>query len=303
MKCIEINKTQTCQKFQGSICLTCKDGYFRNENNECEECLYSCSKCTINSTHCYECKSGFVLQNNDCISTFSLQSNCKQFLGMSTDKCAICKDGYYRHETICKQCISNCQICNQDYTCITCRNGYFRNKESTCSPISQLLNCTESTNEGCIKCQQGFYLRDYECFSCSNKTENCQLCNQDGGSCQSCKDNYVLTKEQTCIHYTKIQRCKQSFNSTCSKCDFWYAPSKDGLSCQEAPVTWVIVVACIVGVIILIIVVLIIIVLVYFILRAINKKTTEMEQRSLISYFKLKGSNIEWYDRKEIPQF
>ena len=43
---------------------------------------------------------------------------------MKLNQCAICKEGYYKDELICKECISICSTCLNDYQCTECYDEY-----------------------------------------------------------------------------------------------------------------------------------------------------------------------------------
>ena len=71
----------------------------------------------------------------------------------------------------------NCELCNLDY--------YFEDND-----ICTYSNyCSESKNNKCEKCKNGYYLtKDNIC----SDSENCYYADKDNGLCITCNLNYYL---------------------------------------------------------------------------------------------------------------
>ena len=117
-KCISCKNNYV---LQGENCIDkCLDGFYKDENNLCKKCNDDCEKCINNPNTCYECKSGFYLE-----------------------------------ELNCKKCTNNCGTCkkeeNNNIKCLTCNQDseykYFF--EDNCYIICP-PNTTNSTNNKCI---------------------------------------------------------------------------------------------------------------------------------------------------------
>ncbi|KAL7711807.1 Protein serine/threonine kinase [Entamoeba marina] len=119
----------------------CINGYYLNNNNLCYECPNECTTCH-NLTYCFECNDGYMLNdNNECVDISESNANCKTAIPGSIGGCAICNDGYYREQTTCLECISNCTKCNNGES--------FDNK---CIDYQLIDNCKESSDSKCTSC-------------------------------------------------------------------------------------------------------------------------------------------------------
>ena len=81
------------------------------------------------------------------------------------NQCAICKEGYYRDQSICKECISYCSTCYNNYQCTNCKDEYFLLSDlSECISYDELENCSDKTMNGCYKCKDGYCFK-FQLFS------------------------------------------------------------------------------------------------------------------------------------------
>ncbi|KAL7720566.1 Tyrosine kinase [Entamoeba marina] len=279
--CITLSYYETCQR--------CSDGYYLN-NNLCYECSNECTTCH-NLTYCFSCNDGYMLNsNNECVDMSELNSNCKTAIPGSSGGCAICNDGYYRDQTSCYSCITNCTKCNNGESCLICESNYFLlNDASKCISYDDLTNCETPTQSGCTKCiDDTYYLNNQYCISCSDTTENCNTCNNNG-ECLTCQDDYVLI-DDNCIHYQLIDNCKESSNSKCSSCSFWHTLNEDQTGCDTQIVWWVVV-----FIILVILIVLIgICVLLIYVIKLLLDWRKQQKQRKQTTIFDMKTSNVQF---------
>ena len=302
IKCIENSTIQHCSVSEKSMCITCEDGYFLEENicennldecYRCSPCPQGCSKCR-SLTECYECHERFVLDGKRCNQTDDL--HCKQaFIGKPSE-CAICNDGYYRNETTCIKCMENCEKCFMNDTCTKCSNEYYITKKNDCDLKSKLLNCTEYDDRGCISCSGDTYLYDHECIPCKSKDIHCKQCHNVTGMCTLCQSDYFISDKHnnTCQLYTIIDHCLGSNGIRCANCSFWHEPSANGMQCDTAPVWWLI--GIIIGVVIFLLILFIILVgiVIFYVVKLVHRKREEQIMKNNVSHFNMKKSNIMW---------
>ncbi|EDR28267.1 protein serine/threonine kinase, putative [Entamoeba dispar SAW760] len=199
--------------------------------------------------------------------------------------CAICKDGFYRKDVDCQECIKNCTKCLDGNSCISCEDNFFLYNGRQCISYDMLTSCKTKTPNGCTLCEDGYVLKTPYCQSCLEVTEHCTSCSTI--SCYSCEENYVLIGDK-CVHYRAIEHCSKSTDSKCSKCDFWYSVSTSGTYCQKQPVVWFIVLICILGSIIVILIIAGVVVLSWYFI----KKTNQNKRPDNVHYFFMKDSDI-----------
>ncbi|KAL7722339.1 Serine/threonine kinase [Entamoeba marina] len=98
-----------CIEIRNGRCIRCSSNMFLNERS-CELCDSNCLTCDSFADYCLSCHSNFTIQKDStssyCIENEVLNSKCSQMM-LSGTGCAICKDGYYRQETDCEECVDN----------------------------------------------------------------------------------------------------------------------------------------------------------------------------------------------------
>ncbi|EAR82256.2 hypothetical protein TTHERM_01246730 (macronuclear) [Tetrahymena thermophila SB210] len=124
----------------------------------------NCGVCSKNYSECFECKQGYILNDNVCIRcplnncTKCSQTTVKSFT------CDACEKGFYLHEGECVQ------KCPPDYN---------------------------NTQTECIKCKSGTFFQGETCVECS---KFCKLCTgPDSSQCQQCSEGFVFNKLNECI--------------------------------------------------------------------------------------------------------
>ena len=161
--------------FNQNIPYACRDGYYYDRNvGKCVECRKECYKC---DSYSYGCKK--------------------------------CSSGYYIVDHVCKKCISNCDVCENNNACKKCTKGYFLNSSNKCQKCT-LSNCQDCTNEyRCKTCKGDGIILDNVSGRCVKCEENCSVC-QDSSTCKYCIQNYGFD-----IISHKCVRCGYG----CNKCE------------------------------------------------------------------------------------
>ncbi|OMJ84665.1 hypothetical protein SteCoe_14186 [Stentor coeruleus] len=221
-----------------SVCETCDDGYFEN-NNGCTECDKRCYSCDDGIT-CNSCKDNSYLLNAMCVCNdyfgFDANKNCMDCVDSNCNMCwndntycDVCNIGFYEENGACPMCNLNCLDCDNSYSCTAC-------KEFTVGP----------TTEGACPCQDGYGkdLTFYNCNLCSDL--NCVLCGSNYQICTLCQDGYFLLDGacylcedtcETCLTYESCSTCKLNshFVLNYCECDMTYGrnPIKSCSSCTE----------------------------------------------------------------------
>ncbi|XP_045878824.1 proprotein convertase subtilisin/kexin type 5 isoform X2 [Meles meles] len=216
---------ESCFGSHGDQCLSCKYGYFLNEEinscvlhcpdgsypdpkkNLCRKCSENCKTCT-EFHNCTECRDGLSLQGSQCS--------------------VACEDGQYFNGHDCQPCHRFCAACAGPgvEACSSCAEAYFMEDGrcvQTCSLSYYLDRSAENGHKSCKKC-------DASCLTCNGPGfKNCTSCLSgyllDLGTCQMgaiCKDGEYIDEHGHC------QVCEAS----CAKC---WGPTQE--ECTDCPIT------------------------------------------------------------------
>ncbi|ELP95310.1 protein serine/threonine kinase, putative [Entamoeba invadens IP1] len=278
---------KNCKVMNNRGCLTCDIGYY-TDSQICFNCNENCTSCITTSSQCISCKDGFYLgENKKCISNKELFVKCEKLSTVSSG-CYQCKNGYYRSGLDCIECLSNCSTCNTKSKCLTCNSTNYKTQDGNCLPQSSLIGCqVEVTQNGCSKCQGGYYLiNTNECAECDLTCKTCSVLNK----CISCSNKNILNNNGQCIAMNKVDRCVEVANSKCSKCSFWYVPSESGTFCNTKAVWWVIILI----VLFLLIIIVMCIVSIVFIFNSIQRTIHKKEIQKSTTVFTMSKSNIQF---------
>ncbi|EKE39731.1 hypothetical protein ENUP19_0364G0044 [Entamoeba nuttalli] len=281
------NPISNCIEYNKGKCISCNNGTYSN-NYQCLPCHVTCLNCVLNSKTCLSCISGFMIQDNTCISAKQEIESCEIFASEIKGECAKCKDFYYLNQSICERCSNNCKICNNLTSCIECGINYFLNETGECESIFHLTNCKEFGNKGCIYCDNDTYLDGIRCVYCNDIQPYCNKCHWESGICIGCKEEYILYQGK-CIHYSFISHCKMASNSICIKCSFWYEPTITGIECEINIKWWIIIIILI----LILIVMILLITILYIILINICLKRNQ-EYQPLLKYQKVSQTHLNW---------
>lgn len=273
-ECSYINICSECKEGKflfNDLCIKqCPESTFEKDG-KCLHCPERCALCDDNE-NCLECIPGTTLKegkcHNDCpIGTSSNNGvclmcgpNCNECVAMDTNICIKCKPQFFlkKNECVedcgpssyadergnCRNCLHNCEICNDSATCKKCAEGFFyylnqciancpsgfvgKDKECVlCDPDSKCKSCQSANLTNCSSCFEGMLLFDGKCTNecpaghfaeskvCSKCTANCAFCSNNL-VCNECNENYFI-KDGSCV-----EECGDGFTSifdTCSPCN------------------------------------------------------------------------------------
>ncbi|EAR87584.2 hypothetical protein TTHERM_00070910 (macronuclear) [Tetrahymena thermophila SB210] len=222
----------------------------------CKVCPNNCTNCLSGSlSDCTGCSQGYFLT---ILNTTLISGTC----GLS------CASGFWTDTTYnqCKPCFSNCATCNPPGTqnsCLTCNANFYLTVQSSCDAKcpdrffpdttnlvckpchSTCLQCTNSSNQNCTKCDTGRYLllittKEGSCYincpdsyyndgvsnSCLSCFGGCRTCSGPlSNQCAACLPGFYFYNNQ-CIKncpdgtYANTQAlvCEEC-NLTCKTCN------------------------------------------------------------------------------------
>ena len=242
-ECIELIPNNTEIYNEKYNLLKCKEGY-KIEGNECvpiEHCYQNCLNCTEYSEdplnqNCTQCKSEFLLENENCVTLCSNgyeqkdntcssceDETCKNFVNNSCD-CIECKFHYYLNESKCYKCDDNCGDCSIIPTnCITCLPPkYLYNTICYECVDDDKCEIKGEDNCKCLTCKEGFYNSNYQCEECINHCKKCSNSNE----CEMCLDGYFVNSKRTCTACPKNCKKRKSDNCQCEICEDNYFMNK-----------------------------------------------------------------------------
>lgn len=129
----------------------CPAGTFANLTAlNCDICTSNCTTCSFLSSNCTSCSAPWVFYNQQCIST--------------------CPNGTYQSGTLCLPCLSPCNYCLTNTTCLTClSNFYFSNQTCLASSLCPNGTYADAANLNCSSCIS-------PCLTCSATPTNCTAC-------------------------------------------------------------------------------------------------------------------------------
>ena len=137
----------------------------------------------------------FLINQITKIKTF-YEENCKIKSSTFPNECIECKENYNLINGDCPCYDRNCDSCSSSYPggCNSCKSPFtFNPKTNSC--ICNIDNCLFCSEQGCDKCEFGFYLNNNICIKNYTKCDdkNCRICsNSLKGSCKVCYDGYNL---------------------------------------------------------------------------------------------------------------
>lgn len=182
---------ESCFGSHGDQCLSCKYGYFLNE--EINSCVIQCPDGSYPDTKkslCRKCS-----ENCKTCTEFHNCTECRDGLSLQGSRCSItCEDGQYFNGQDCQPCHRFCATCAGPGAdgCINCTEGYFMEDGrcvQSCSLSYYFDHPSENGYKSCKKC-------DATCLTCNGPGfKNCTSCLSgyllDLGTCQMgaiCKD-------------------------------------------------------------------------------------------------------------------
>ncbi len=236
----------------GKLCLplvpsNCTVGKYLDPSTQiclnCADVLANCTACD-NATFCINCTDGNLPVNGICVPASKVG----------------CLGGLYR-DPISLQCVncssalSNCIDCVNSSTCLNCSGGYVVVSGKCMIPGSRRLrrqlqdggavgsncsvaNCTRCSRNAsmCTKCSDGFYLKNGECYNCSDGCSSC-IYALNLTLCQSCEAGYYKVNG-TCVpcaeQLANCTRCSRT--GICMDCSYGYYKNSTG-NCTDCSQT------------------------------------------------------------------
>ncbi|EGR33806.1 leishmanolysin family protein, putative [Ichthyophthirius multifiliis] len=182
---------QTCEKKNSPLCITCKQGFYKQADKSCQNTCAIGSQLTQNSQECVKPFDG-CLQYKDSNTCIKCDTSKNYRLG-SDKKCTLCNQN-------CSQCNpknpSECLVCEgvnlKSHDSRSCLNicpgaSFYSDSIGKCQQCP--LRCQNCNENGCKKCQNGYYIdsKTKACTQCLSKHTNCTSC--DDPNCLQCNDN------------------------------------------------------------------------------------------------------------------
>ncbi|CAK57758.1 unnamed protein product (macronuclear) [Paramecium tetraurelia] len=254
----QLSCTEYCELCQNGLCLQCKFGFkfiskiikcvpYCDYNNmilnydECvdnqtnqlihlnKNCNLNCSQC-FNGILCIKCQIGFLLINNQCRETYSIQVYQEQQNNDVELIYSKCQPSQFICNLGCLSCLEGrCGLCDtgyhlENYQCSTiCGDGVIVGEEQ-CEDGNQIqfdgcYNCLFQCQQECLNCQFG------KCIECQIGYENIEF------SCHESCSNSIITFNEFCddgnlepfdgcfnCNYSCDQKCEICNQGICSKC-------------------------------------------------------------------------------------
>jgi len=197
------------------------------------ECHTSCVKCFTGGKYgCTKCPSEKFLWKGECLDS--------------------CPDFTYESDlgNDCLPCVSPCDLCSSETTCVSCRNGFYM-LETRCVTKDKCLDGTYPDDQAhyCKKCAEACLT----CYGPSNK--ECLSCNFEQGFSSDtrgicgtviCGEKFyrsinIATKEVTCLPCdAACSGCDSKGKDKCIKCQKGYisypSSAKNRVECRECPI-------------------------------------------------------------------
>ncbi|ELP86806.1 protein serine/threonine kinase, putative [Entamoeba invadens IP1] len=195
----------------------CKDGYYI-DNSECKSCSTNNAnwmKCDVEKP--MKCSTNYeITESGSCESTTCKNNEETEQNG----RCSVTQD--------------NCAF-TLNNKCVECTNNYTIDDNGNCiqnnGEIEQSY-CKETTQYGCVRCNDKYYLLFGKCVSCD---DNCDACISNSTFCLSCKEGTFLSDHKCITNNVLNGICTQFIPSGgCVKCNDGYYRS--GLSCEKCDV-------------------------------------------------------------------
>lgn len=161
-------------------------------------------------------------------------TNCASCVDDGTNVyCTHCDTGYFTTEWNsacfnCEETFDGCDECTHNSGCTACKDGYIYHwsnddQANICSLIHQCVNNCDKCNNGggsCETCSVGYWKDEWDgdCLSC-NVFNNCQTC-QDSNGCIDCQSGYWQDEYAgDCLACNDIDNCNncEDYNG-CIEC-------------------------------------------------------------------------------------
>lgn len=219
-------------------CSSCSNNLAVNaEGDGCVLCtLPGCAYCSANNT-CWVCNEGFTLTfANTCVQC--QVDNCDYC--ETNNVCAYCAGDFSPNANgQCALCLSPCNTCNDDGSCLTCVYPYSQGNLAAGTDCylcddPACLTCSSSDTTICQQCESGYSVVDGACNYGCNQTE-CLSCPTDANTCTSCDDYYFVngTVCSACPNAPQCLVCNATAPKQCITCSAGFF-NVNG-TCQSCP--------------------------------------------------------------------
>ncbi|ELP83452.1 protein serine/threonine kinase, putative [Entamoeba invadens IP1] len=217
--CIDKNSTN-------NNCLECDENYVMTMQGMCAKRI---SNCVIyNNKLCIECEPDYFNVDGKCEKVKSPVCKIATNLG-----CLSCEDSFYSDKNLrCQACASTCERCiTRSNICYSCSSEMYLSNEQCSSNIELDTKCVWYTPQGkCPECNDGYFLKELECFPCD---ESCYTCVNTNTQCITCGYNY-FRNGSVCSPKSGIEGCAVEVTENgCSECDSHYY--KYMSECKKCP--------------------------------------------------------------------
>ena len=268
---VECPNAIECQMLNHSlISFQCIDGYFNSLTNQ--TCRENGSDNCIETLHgeCIKCENKFILKEGECVGNGiegcvnqfnDICFECENDLFLTIDKCITeeeiyCKE-YDKENSFCYQCVSDelykdldgCKtkegsiyehclhVKESEEKCFECYNNFtLINGECFENNLKQNKNnqnCLIYDSKGCLRCNKGYYLDNYECIPCIYPCLDCI----SNSTCLQCERSYFL-EDSICIETnSSTNHCEEYIPHTtsCLQCQDGYYRDSNGINCTSCP--------------------------------------------------------------------
>lgn len=195
-----------------TICLPeaeCGIGKYGNRgNNQCASCDAICYTCSVQSSNCTACYTGYFLFESQCTSAcpsryygdalqkkcFACSARCTACQDATSMSCSQCASGFYLLGSVCYD---------------ACPQGYFSNVNlNTCDPCSTNCKTCSASAANCTSCKTNWFFYQNACYSpcpagtypagsvCAACHANCKECtNSTQFNCTACHADKILANK------------------------------------------------------------------------------------------------------------
>jgi len=246
----EICQVDNCAKcVAGNInqCKVCADGFYRNSEGKCANCLPHCSFCQMSGV-CDRCEENYDLKKSifgdSCTVRNCKVENCTKCQDTEANRCDTCADqNYLAADGQCYSCSDSCIGCvGAEKNCTVCAEYFQRNTDTNeCEPevcqVQGCAKCVAGDTTQCLQCADGFFRNsEKKCASC---LPHCKTC-ETSYRCIACEDFYAVKKgifyNDACVvkdcQVKYCSKCQEDDANKCDTCNEHYSPNGDATKCE-----------------------------------------------------------------------
>jgi len=190
-------------------------------NEQCSKCNVEQDGDVVLDVACAECKAGYFLHGEECLSCDKFGSGCGECTASECTK-RTCGENMVAVGATCDNCadvIQNCEVCDNAKSCKECKTGFIKGKDGMCyapMEIGSLDNGKCTTVECCEARYDGkTYIdrADDGCGTCADFIDGCSECNSM--YCTACSEK---DGSQRVVVNNECTKCEDLFEN-CGECD------------------------------------------------------------------------------------